>query len=123
MKAGKAYPHLAKNIDILEAGTLMPLDECFTKFWVVLLTNWAVWNNNASIREEFLSWFREYAEMVWSVGGALTATHGFIPREMEVEFIKKEIGQTEYRLMERIKNLIDPNHIMNPKVKFEFEEE
>ena len=63
---------------------------------------------------------REYAELVWEFEGSVTATHGFIPRELEVDFTKREIGDNEYKLMCKIKDSLDPNHIMNPKVRFDF---
>ena len=118
MKDGKTYPHLADCIEVLEPPSPISADEGFNKLWATLTTNWEVWN--APVREEFLSWFREYAEIVWKADGSLSATHGFIPRELEIEFIKREFGENEYKLMAQIKDLLDPNHIMNPKVKFEF---
>jgi hypothetical protein len=115
---GKSYPSLSKVLAILHNGAPIPLDLGYNKYWSVLMANLKLWNSE--VRAEFLSWFREYAELVWKFGGSLTATHGFIPRELEVEFVKRELGEEEYRLMQRIKDLLDPNHIMNPKVRFSF---
>lgn len=112
------YPNLAKNIIVLNPGAPIPADDGFSKNWAGLLSNTRIWD--PPTREEFLRWFREYAETIWRFGGSLTNTHGFIPRELEVEFIKREVGEKEYELMGRIKDLFDPKHILNPKVKFRY---
>lgn len=114
----KAYPHLAGKMRVFDLISTITSDEAFTKWWWVLLSNWEDWDEN--VRKEFIAWYREYAELIWQVGGALSATHGFIPREIEIEMVKKEIGENEYMLMKRIKDALDPNHIMNPKVRFEY---
>jgi FAD/FMN-containing dehydrogenase len=118
IEGGKSYPSLSQALAILHNGAPIPLDLGYNKYWSVLMANTKQWD--AEVRAEFLSWFREYAELIWKFGGSLTATHGFIPRELEIELVKKEMGEEEYRLMCRIKDLLDPNHIMNPKVRFEF---
>ncbi len=108
------YPALARVINVLESGTPIPGMEGYNKFWVVLLIDWEKWDNEC--RKEFKKWFREYAELVWHHNGSLSTTHGFIPRELEIEFLKRELGEKEYELMKLIKRALDPNNIMNPKV-------
>lgn len=115
---GKSYPHLSKAMAVLHSGAPTPLELGFSKFWAILLANIKLWDSK--VREEFKFWYTEYAELVWKFGGSLTATHGFIPRELEVDFVKREIGEENYKFMCRIKDFFDPNHIMNPKVRFEF---
>ena len=84
--------------------------------WIVLNANWKIWDGET--RGEFKDWFREYAELIWSFGGALTGTHGFIPSDMQTEILKTEIGEREYDLMKTIKNALDPHNIMNPKIRY-----
>jgi FAD/FMN-containing dehydrogenase len=115
---GKSYPDLSKAMAILHSGAPTPLELGFSKFWAILLANIQLWDSE--VREQFKFWFTEYAELVWRFGGSLTATHGFIPRELEVDLVKREIGEEEYKFMCKIKDFFDPNHIMNPKVRFEF---
>jgi len=110
------YPALSQVMTVLESGTPIPGMEGYNKFWVVLLADWEKWDNEC--RKEFKKWFREYAELVWSHNGSLSTTHGFIPRELEVEFLKRELGEKEYELMKLIKRTLDPNNIMNPKIFF-----
>ena len=75
-------------------------------------------NFDKQCMQEFKDWFREYAELVWKHGGTLTATHGFVPKDLEVEFLKREVGETGYKLIKTIKNALDPKNIMNPNVRF-----
>jgi FAD/FMN-containing dehydrogenase len=112
----KSYPPLADKLYVFDPGAAVPGEMGFSKLWMSLNANWKLWDNET--RQAFKDWFRDYAELVWSHGGALTGTHGFIPADMQTEVMKKEIGENEYELMKTIKNALDPKNIMNPKVRF-----
>jgi len=75
-------------------------------------------NFDGKTREEFINWYRDWAEIVWHHGGSVSGTHAFIPRELEIEFTIKEVGEMQYKLMKTIKDALDPKHIMNPNVRF-----
>jgi FAD/FMN-containing dehydrogenase len=60
----------------------------------------------------------EFAELILSYGGALTGTHGFMPREIQDKILRRELGDNEYELARKLKSAIDPNNIMNPKIRF-----
>ncbi len=113
---GKTYPALSKDFHVLSPGAPVPAEEGWTKVWSLTLANWKHFNKKSI--EEFKAWYRDYAELVWRHGGSLTGTHGYTPRDMEIEFIKREMGETGYALMKTIKNALDPKNIMNPNVKF-----
>lgn len=113
---GKSYPALTGKLFVFDPGSAVPGELGYTKFWIVLNADWKKWNNET--RKEFKEWFREYAELVWSFGAALTGTHGFIPTDMQTEILKKEIGEKEYDLMKTIKKVLDPKNILNPKVRY-----
>jgi len=113
---GKTYPALTGKLFVFDPGSAIPGELGYTKLWIVLNANWKIWDGET--RGEFKDWFREYAELVWSFGGALTGTHGFIPSDMQTEILKSEIGEREYDLMKTIKNALDPNNIMNPKIRY-----
>jgi len=113
---GETLPALAKHYHVLSPGAPVPTEMGWTKFWALMLADTKAFDEDA-IRE-FKDWYREYAELVWKHGGTLTATHGFIPQELEVEFLKREVGETGYRLIKTIKQALDPKNIMNPNVRF-----
>jgi len=113
---GESYPALTGKLFVFDPGAAVPGELGYTKLWVVLNANWKLWNNET--RKAFKDWFREYAELVWSYGAALTGTHGFIPSDMRTEILKKEVGEKEYELMKTIKKALDPKNIMNPKIRF-----
>ena len=113
---GESYPALAEGVKVLSPGAPVPGDVGYTKVSTLLLANWKKWDTDT--RHEFKNWFRKYAELILRYGGTITGTHGFIPREMEVELVKKEIGEKTYEFMKMIKKTIDPKNIMNPKVRF-----
>nr|HID58010.1 FAD-binding oxidoreductase [Desulfobacterales bacterium] len=116
LEDGKSYPRLSRSLRVLSPGAPVPGEEGWTKVWSLTLANWKQFDKTTI--QEFKSWFREYAELVWRHCGSLTGTHGFVPREMEIEFIKREVGETGYELMKTIKRALDPKNIMNPNVKF-----
>ena len=74
--------------------------------------------NKVENSKEFKEWFKQYAEIVWSYDAALTGTHGFIPSHIQTEILKREIGESEYDLMKKIKHTLDPKNIMNPKIRY-----
>ncbi len=113
---GESYPALAESLRVLNPGGPVPGDVGYTKVWILLLANWKKWD--AEARKEFKDWFRRHAELALRFNGSITGTHGFLPREMEVELVKKEIGEKTYEFMKMIKSTIDPKNIMNPKVRF-----
>jgi len=117
---GKSYPNLAKGLHVLKPGSGATIDEGYTKNWSLLNGDMMAWNKD-TIRE-FIDWFREYAEIAWKHNGSLTATHAFVPRALDAEFRRRELGETEYELMRQIKDFFDPNHILNPRLRFNFEE-
>ena len=112
---GKSYPDLTGKLFAFDVGSSIPGELGYTKLWIVLNANWKEWDSRA--RAAFRDWFREYAELVWSYGGALTGTHGFIPSDMQSEILKREIGENEYQLMKTLKAALDPKNIMNPKIR------
>ena len=112
---GKAYPELAGKFFVFDPGAAVPGEHGYTKLWIVLSADWKAVDNDA--RVAFKKWFREYAELVWSFDGALTGTHGFIPSDMQTEILKRELGENEYNLMKTIKHALDPQNIMNPKIR------
>ena len=119
MENPKIYPNLSKRMRVLSPGAPVPTDEGHTKNWALGIASYIPkWNEEA--RQEYYDWFRKYAEICWKYDGSLTATHGYIPRAIEMEILKRELGENYYALMQKIKDVIDPNHIMNPKTKFRF---
>lgn len=115
-EAGTTWPNLAKHYHVLSPGEPLPTEQGGTKFWALMLADSK--NFDKQSIEEFKGWFREYAELIWKHEGSLTATHGFIPKDMEVEFTKRELGETGYNLLKTIKKALDPKNIMNPGLRF-----
>jgi FAD/FMN-containing dehydrogenase len=113
---GKSYPALTGKLFVFDPGAAVPGELGYTKLWIVLNADWKNWNDET--RSAFKEWFRDYTEVVWSYGAALTGTHGFIPSDMQSKILKTEIGENEYKLMKRIKNVLDPKNIMNPKIRY-----
>jgi len=113
---GEHYPALADCMRVLSPGAPVATDLAYTKLWGLLLANLKKFDEEA--RKEFRRWYWEWAELIWRYKGSLTATHGFMPRDMEIEFRKRELGEDYYELMKIIKQAIDPKNIMNPKVIF-----
>jgi glycolate oxidase len=113
---GKAFPALSKHYHVLSPGAPVPTEMGWTKFWALMLADSKSFDKQSM--EEFKDWYREYAELIWKHGGTLTATHGFIPKDQEVEFLKREVGETGYNLIKTLKNALDPQNIMNPNVRF-----
>ena len=119
MEDPTVYPNLSQRMRVLSPGAPVPADEGFTKFWALAQASFTPpWTEEA--RQEYYDWFRKYAELIWKYEGSISATHGHIPRAIEIELITKELGANYYKLMEQIKNLIDPKHILNPQTKFRF---
>jgi FAD/FMN-containing dehydrogenase len=119
MENPKVYPNLSKRMRVLSPGAPVPTDEGHTKNWALGIASYVPeWSEEA--RQEYYEWYRKYAELCWKHDGSLTATHGYIPRAVEIEILKKELGEEYYGLMQKIKDSIDPNHILNPKTKFRF---
>jgi len=113
---GKSYPALTNRLFVFDPGAAVPGEMGYSKLWLCLTADWKGWGNET--RQAFKTWFRDYAELVWSYDGALTGTHGFIPADMQTEILKKEVGENEYALMKTIKTALDPKNIMNPRVRF-----
>jgi len=113
---GESYPALADSMKVLNPAGPVPGDVGYSKIWILLLANWKKWDNET--RKEFKDWFRRHAELALRFDGSITGTHGFLPREMEVELVRKEVGEKAYEFMKMIKKTIDPKNIMNPKVRF-----
>ena len=111
---GEHYPALADCMRVLSPGAPVPAYYGWSKLAGRLLANWRKFDEEA--REEFKAWYREFAELVWRFGGTLTMTHGFIPRDLRREFVVREVGEAQYRLMKMVKGLLDPNNIMNPQI-------
>lgn len=119
MEDAKAYPNLSERMQVQDPGGASAVDEGYTKNWALAIASYTPpWNEEA--RQEFYDWFRKYAEICWKYGGIVTSTHGYIPRALEIEILKKELGENYYKLMQQIKDVIDPKHIMNPQTKFRF---
>jgi FAD/FMN-containing dehydrogenase len=119
MEDPKFYPNLSQRMRVISPGAPVPADEGFTKFWALAQASYIpLWTEEA--RQEYYDWFRKYAELTWKYEGSISATHGHIPRAIEIEILKKELGENYYKLMEQVKNLIDPKHILNPQTKFRF---
>ena len=49
--------------------------------------------------------------------------HGFAPRVVEEDMIKQEVGEVGYKLMKKIKQALDPNNIMNPYIRFTYDDD
>ena len=113
---GEKFPALAKHYFVLSPGAPVPTEMGYTKFWALMLADSKAFNDDTI--KEFKDWFREYAELIWKHGGTVTATHGFIPKDLEIEFLKREVGETGYKLIKTIKQALDPKNIMNPNVRF-----
>jgi len=113
---GESYPALADSMKVLNPAGPVPGDVGYSKIWILLLANWKKWDSET--RKEFKDWFRRHAELALRFDGSITGTHGFIPREMEVDLVRKEVGEKAYEFMKLIKKTIDPKNIMNPKVRF-----
>lgn len=109
---GKIYPNLAKRYLVLSPGAPVPAEEGYTKNWALMLADWKNWDQTTT--KEYKTWFREYAELVYRHGGTLTGSHGYVPRDMRTEFVKREMGAAGFELMKTIKRTLDPNNIMNP---------
>jgi len=119
MEDAGVYPNLSKHMQVFDPGGPAAVDEGYAKNWALAIASYTQpWTEEA--RQEFYDWFRKYAEICWKHGGILTSTHGYIPRALEVEIIKRELGENYYKLMRQIKDLIDPKHILNPQTKFRF---
>jgi len=112
---GRSYPALTGKLFVFDPGSAIPAESGYTKLWIVLNANGKIWDSPA--RKEFKNWFRDYAGLIWSYGGALTGTHGFIPTDMQEEIVKKEMGKNEFQLMRALKHALDPKNIMNPKIR------
>jgi len=119
MENSKTYPNLSKRMRVLSPGDLVPTDDGYIKNFALNLASYTPkWSEEA--RQEYYDWFRKYSEICWKYRGSISATHGYIPRAIEVEIIKKELGESYYNFMRQIKDVIDPKHIMNPQTKFRF---
>ena len=119
MEDPAVYPNLSKHMRVLSPGAPVPADEGFTKFWALAQASYIpAWTEDS--RQEYYDWFKKYAELIWKYEGSISATHGHIPRALEIELIKKELGENYYKLMKDIKDTIDPKHIMNPQTKFRY---
>jgi glycolate dehydrogenase FAD-linked subunit len=112
---GKSYPALTGKLFLFDPGAAVPGDMGYTKLFIVLNADSKKWDNET--RHAFKEWFKDYTHIVWSFNAALTGTHGFIPGDIQEEIVKAEIGENEYKLMKQLKNLLDPNNIMNPKIR------
>lgn len=112
----KIYPSLTGCVRVFDRGAILPGVRGFNKMWISM--NVYRKNMNKESRKEFINWFRKHVELIWRAGGVISTTHAWIPRELEVEFMKKTMGEKEYDLMKKIKKTIDPKNIMNPKIIF-----
>jgi len=63
--------------------------------------------------DEYVSCRRELMLVALDAGCSLSAAHGPV-EEGKVELVKKELGDEAFKLMLKIKKLLDPNNIMNP---------
>jgi len=73
--------------------------------------------------EEFVRFYQDHADLVHKLGGTFTYVHGFAPRVVEEDMIKEEIGEVGYKLMKKIKQAFDPNNIMNPYIRFNYDDD
>jgi len=48
--------------------------------------------------------------------GVISGEHGI--GRCKVKYMRKQFGETQLNLMQAIKNVLDPNNIMNPGVMF-----
>jgi FAD/FMN-containing dehydrogenase len=55
---------------------------------------------------------RFYFDMVIDIGGTISGEHG--DGLARTEFVKNQYGPKNYRVFKRLKNLLDPNNILNP---------
>ena len=82
------------------AGIMIGVDE--TEFF----ENEKRWEDYIACRNELLS-------AALDAGGSLSAGHGAVEKG-KVELIRRELGDEAFKLMLKIKKLLDPNNIMNP---------
>jgi glycolate oxidase len=61
----------------------------------------------------FVSLQHELATVTLEHGGAMTACHGST-RDGMAQLVPREVGPEGFRIMNAIKDLLDPNGIMNP---------
>ncbi len=54
----------------------------------------------------------EVFKLAWSLGGTISSEHG--EGLVRVSFIKQQYGEEMYELFSRIKQLFDPNNVLNP---------
>lgn len=116
MEDENIYPNLAKCAIVRDVGRVLPGVLGFNKTWATIHIYHK--NMNKESRKELLSWYRKHVELIFQCNGAISTTHAWIPREFEVEYMKKTMGEKEYDLMKKIKKTIDPKNIMNPKIIF-----
>jgi glycolate oxidase len=66
--------------------------------------------------ESWAAWVRlqgELAQVTLAHGGSMTACHGST-RDGMAQLVPLEVGDAAFRMMTDIKDLLDPNNIMNP---------
>jgi len=116
MENKEIYPNLANCTIARDIGRVLPGVVGFNKTWATIHVYRK--NMNKKFRDEFLDWYKKYVELIFECDGAIATTHAWIPRDLEVEIMERNMGKNAYKLMKKIKKSIDPKNIMNPKIIF-----
>ena len=119
-KLGKLYPSLSKCCEFFP-GIAVNVDPHCIFFSGLLVLDMPVFDKN--IRDDLLKFYLDHAELVHRLGGSASYVHGFSPRTVEIDMIKEEMSEVGYEIMKKIKRVFDPNNIMNPYVRFSYEQD
>ena len=123
IKKEKRMPHTIEDsaIPIENLPKLFViLDKINKKFKTKSITYGHIGNGNIHIRlissrkrREIIKKIAiEFFDEVFKLNGTITAEHG--DGLARSEFVKKQYGKKNYQLFKEIKNLFDPNNILNP---------
>jgi glycolate oxidase len=117
---GELYPSLSECCEFFP-GIAVNVDPHCIFFSGLLVLDMPVFDKN--IRDDLMKLYLDHAELVHRLGGSASYVHGFSPRKVEIDMIKEEMGEVGYEIMTKIKRVVDPNNIMNPYVRFSYEED
>lgn len=117
---GKFYPSLSNNCQFLPGLAVNISPHCifFAGVFIIDMPTF-----NREVRDEVVRFYREHADLVHRLDGSMTYAHGFAPRIVEIDMIKEEVGEIGYEVMTKIKKAMDPNNIMNPYIRFNYQED
>jgi glycolate oxidase len=114
------YPHF-RNHAWFFPGMSVNASINYVFFYGVFDFDMPYWDSDFT--NEFVKFYQDHADLVQDLQGTFTYVHGFAPRSVEQEMIKQEVGEVGYSLMKKIKRAIDPNNIMNPYIRFPYDDD